>query len=108
MPRQHIPLIIVRHHIPGAILMFEKSLKDATRSLQYRLSLLRIFQASKMQVFLTKGCLATAMEYCNGGDMLDYVVKRGGLPEASSRYAQPGSNLGLMSTLQVIGMDMHC
>lgn len=38
------------------------------------------------EVFLTKRCLATAMEYCNGGDMLDYVVKRGGLPETSSRW----------------------
>ena len=38
-----------------------------------------------LQVFLTKRCLATAMEYCDGGDMLEYVVKRGGLPETSSR-----------------------
>ena len=48
-----------------------------------RFAILRL--ESVLQVFLTKRCLATAMEYCNGGDMLDYVVKRGGLPETSSR-----------------------
>lgn len=49
-----------------------------------------------MQVFLTADHLAIVMEYVNGGDMFNYVKRRGGLEEdegesalCSSQYMLP-------------------
>ena len=36
--------------------------------------------------------LGTAMEYVGGGDMFEYIHKRGGLPESSARLATNISN----------------
>ena len=40
-----------------------------------------------MQVFLTQDHLAIVMEYVNGGDMFNYVKRRGGLEEDEGRDA---------------------
>ena len=39
-----------------------------------------------MQVFLTSRYLAIAMEYVSGGDMFEYVVRKGGLKESEARW----------------------
>ena len=39
-----------------------------------------------MQVFLTSRYLAIAMEYVAGGDMFEYVVRKGGLKESEARW----------------------
>lgn len=41
---------------------------------------------SHMQVFLTSRYLAIAMEYVAGGDMFEYVVRKGGLKESEARW----------------------
>jgi hypothetical protein len=38
------------------------------------------------QVFLTSRYLAIAMEYVAGGDMFEYVVRKGGLKESEARW----------------------
>jgi len=38
------------------------------------------------EVFLTTKYLAIAMEYAAGGDMFEYVVRKGGLRESESRW----------------------
>ena len=38
------------------------------------------------EVFLTKEHLAIAMEYAPGGDMFEYVVRKGGLRESEARW----------------------
>ncbi len=39
-----------------------------------------------VQVFLTSRYLAIAMEYVAGGDMFEYVVRKGGLKESEARW----------------------
>jgi serine/threonine-protein kinase SRK2 len=39
-----------------------------------------------VQVFLTSRYLAIAMEYVSGGDMFEYVVRKGGLKESEARW----------------------
>ena len=39
-----------------------------------------------LQVFLTPKYLAIAMEYVPGGDMFEYVVRKGGLKESEARW----------------------
>lgn len=38
------------------------------------------------QVFLTPRYLAIAMEFVAGGDMFEYVVRKGGLKESEARW----------------------
>lgn len=38
------------------------------------------------QVFLTQQHLSIAMEYAAGGDMFEYVVRKGGLRESEARW----------------------
>jgi serine/threonine protein kinase len=38
------------------------------------------------QVFLTSQHLSIAMEYAAGGDMFEYVVRKGGLRESEARW----------------------
>ena len=39
-----------------------------------------------LQVFLTPQHLSIAMEYAAGGDMFEYVVRKGGLRESEARW----------------------
>ena len=39
-----------------------------------------------VQVFLTPRYLAIAMEFVAGGDMFEYVVRKGGLKESEARW----------------------
>ena len=40
----------------------------------------------RLQVFLTSQHLSIAMEYAAGGDMFEYVVRKGGLRESEARW----------------------
>jgi hypothetical protein len=42
--------------------------------------------AVQVQVFLTQQHLSIAMEYAAGGDMFEYVVRKGGLRESEARW----------------------
>jgi serine/threonine protein kinase len=42
--------------------------------------------AAYLQVFLTSQHLSIAMEYAAGGDMFEYVVRKGGLRESEARW----------------------
>ncbi len=61
-----------------------------------------------MQVFLTSRYLAIAMEYVAGGDMFEYVVRKGGLKESEARWFFQQLIIGVDYLHRMVHLLPHC
>ena len=61
-----------------------------------------------MQVFLTSRYLAIAMEYVAGGDMFEYVVRKGGLKESEARWFFQQLIIGVDYLHRMVHLVPHC